>query len=696
MATVSEIDKLLSDSLSRIESLVLSEHSTLKGAVHSALRRMGNQLDNGADSFSELLSPPSLPSPRHSGQLQDKEHDLNSELGLGEHPLAPALLSPVLPSAPRVSPIQSRTHPAEEIRTTSIRSTCSARISGSLSFMGYEISGKTLTKRSSGATDMSTVKFAMRTQFSKEAEKGTGRLFRKMSSLGTSQMQTRFLEESQNPLKGSGWHLHSVLPDSHVAKLWDVLACLCVLHDFVVLPLQVFYQDGKGFSSPAAIPVSVYWLLNVILRFFIGYLDEHGHPVTDLGGVARRYAKSWLAFDVIMVAVDMSSLVLKHADGFRFLLALRLMRMLRLVRVSEIATLLRSWIQFQLQLQVRSEGLHITVGIVRIILTILCVAHLFTCCWYFAGTQNSEKNWPRAQNVDHESVLVRYLVGFNWALGQFSGDSRIDPNNFTELVFTCGIQFIAFVISAIIVSDLTTLRTQLQLVRAQSNHQIHVLQHFLLSKNISTRLASRILGNARLSIDERKRKPPEHTVALLKQISTPLLTELHYSANADYLKVHPFFARYDTCNRAAMKNICHLAVKMDIVSQGDVLYSVGEVMQDPRMYFATNNGCLLYSINGAVRELMEGLGVNEVPFWILDWMQLGTLQMQAASHVVSIVVHTAVEVMTQFRTKHFYPGRYARCFFQEISHTNFQQLTDIASDFVSLDSIADTAFSASL
>eukprot|EP00931_Biecheleriopsis_adriatica_P109010 TRINITY_DN8327_c0_g4_i1.p1 TRINITY_DN8327_c0_g4~~TRINITY_DN8327_c0_g4_i1.p1 ORF type:complete len:101 (-),score=11.67 TRINITY_DN8327_c0_g4_i1:91-393(-) len=73
-------------------------------------------------------------------------------------------------------------------------------------------------------------------------------------------------------------------------------------------------------------------------------------------------------------------------------------------------------------------------------------------------------------------------------------------------------------------------------------------------------------------------------------------------------------------------------------------------------------------------------------------MQLGTLQTKTTSHVVSIMVHPALEVLQQFRTAIFHPGQYARLFFNEVSNTDIHGLTDIASDFVSVKTIADRVF----
>eukprot|EP00931_Biecheleriopsis_adriatica_P118492 TRINITY_DN93889_c0_g1_i1.p1 TRINITY_DN93889_c0_g1~~TRINITY_DN93889_c0_g1_i1.p1 ORF type:complete len:788 (-),score=125.72 TRINITY_DN93889_c0_g1_i1:60-2423(-) len=754
MVALAELEKQISDSLIRIDSIVVSEHASLKASVRSMLRDLQSHLDIGADlifddppeAWARAASPSAYksiepwgktPSPPGSRPHPPEIADYLEKA----HPLVPASASPVLPvrqspGSPgiRASRIGSPTDAvpgirasrmfgpsdkvsmfraqAETRRRLSIASSSSTMSLAAvpneqvvkleaLAEVNEESEKQTLeeqeckerkTRRPSKISVSSeksedSIVFSMRQQFSvdTEKEKTSRKLLKKKSTkqIGKGKSITDDHDES---LEAGGSRCAPVHPDSFFSRLWDTLACLCVLHDFIMMPLQVF-NDADSSRPASELAVSFYWAVNIPAKFFIGYLNNHGRAVTSFRPVAKHYVKSWFGFDVSLVVIDLTSLLLENGESFRLLLALRLLRMLRLARIFEMLVLLRCWIE----LHVRSEGVSITFGIMKIIVAMIGIAHLFTCCWYFAGTMDANANWLKYLNLENESVYVQYVYALHWAIVQYSGDSSIAPQNGTERAYASGIQFVAFITAAVMVSDLTTLMTQLHLVGAQSQRQILVLQRYLFDKKVATRLANRIIDNARLNMQERKRKPPDHTVELLNQISAPLLTELHYHLNADSLKVHPFFFRYDTHNKAATKGICHLAVRMDLVAPSDVIYEFGEVMHDPCMYFI-DTGRLCYSINDGLQDVAEGACINEPVLWLCDWMQLGTLETKTATHVVSVIVNTAVEVMQQFRTEHFYPGQYARLFSKAIADTQVHDLTDIASDFVNVKHIVNNVF----
>eukprot|EP00931_Biecheleriopsis_adriatica_P016871 TRINITY_DN12299_c0_g2_i1.p1 TRINITY_DN12299_c0_g2~~TRINITY_DN12299_c0_g2_i1.p1 ORF type:complete len:707 (+),score=101.78 TRINITY_DN12299_c0_g2_i1:145-2265(+) len=662
-----EVDKLVSESLQRVTHLVGSEHEQLKAALRSKLQNIQGTLSKDVDvsepsaditpaAFSQTAQSFSEPSAAKHSNLRRIVAALTSRPGRQGtgHGSQTSQLVQVLPAS-------ARGQDGDDA------------VDHSRSRMSVEAG----------------IHFTERPEFSKDQEKdsSSSKLLSQMSHLTGADDQD---DEEKNYIENkTGCRFRPVHPDSPVGTFWDVLAVLCMIHDFIALPLQVFYAAGEGSPSIAEICITVYWSLNLIVKFFIGFLDQNGQPVYSFTRVATRYAKTWLAFDVAFVTVDFVSFGV-GGESFRVLLLLRLLRFLRLVRIFDFLKLIRSWIH----LHVRSEGLNIVFGIIRITVVLLGVAHLFSCCWYYVGTLHTDVSWPKAYNVDQEIVSIRYFTSLHWSLVQYSGDSGIAPQNGSERIAACAIQSVAFILSAIIVSDLTTMMTQIQVISAHSNRQILILKRYLFDKKVSARLANRVVENAQQSLEERKRKPPEHTVELLAQISGPLLTELHYNMYMVHLRFNGFLARYDLANKASMRALCHAAVRMDRVSAEDVIFSVGEVMQNPSLYFVADEGCLHYR-NRDERYIYAGTCVNEPVLWIGDWMQVGTLTAHKPSYLLSVLVLEAVKVMQQYRTKFFYPGRYAREFMKELKAADLYNLSDIASAFLDLEAIADNIFAGS-
>merc|ERR1711920_624719 len=73
-----------------------------------------------------------------------------------------------------------------------------------------------------------------------------------------------------------------------------------------------------------------------------------------------------------------------------------------------------------------------------------------------------------------------------------------------------------------------------------------------------------------------------------------------------------------------MRKICHASVASLLVSDGDVIFSVGEIPQFPKMYFVCK-GYLTYSSRGTdVQVMQEGQWISEGVLWV-PWMHQGLL-----------------------------------------------------------------------
>eukprot|EP00930_Biecheleria_cincta_P048709 TRINITY_DN33988_c0_g1_i1.p1 TRINITY_DN33988_c0_g1~~TRINITY_DN33988_c0_g1_i1.p1 ORF type:complete len:714 (+),score=91.84 TRINITY_DN33988_c0_g1_i1:264-2144(+) len=486
-----------------------------------------------------------------------------------------------------------------------------------------------------------------------------------------------------------------VKPDSAVATVWDVAASIFIMHDFVVMPLSSFQTAYEMVESPLRHLASIFWVLNVFVRFFIGYMDKYGHPVTSFSKVARRYVWTWLGFDVFLVVVDFLPFVLGGHSGkgvisVRTLLALRLIRLLRIARLVEVLKVARNW----LAVHVRSAGLNVVLEIIKSMAVLMSFAHLFACGWYAVGTLRAS-NWVKSEGMEGETFWYRYCTSFSWAWIQFSGDVAIAPQNEAEQTYATVVQCVAFVFSVLVISNLTTVMTQVQMHDSQRKKQLQVLQCYLLDSNVSAVLATRVLDNAVFLLEEKKRNPPEHTVELLQEISTPLLKELRYSRHQPALTSHPFFMLYDTRNPFGMRNVCHSAMRDGMVSSGDIIFSPDEESLEPCLYFVTK-GSLAYAAdmwNGErLTHIKPGTCVNEAALWLSKWRQIGTLYGHEPCQMLVLDVTQAVAMMSQHRTKTFYPSVYARFFTEALNSAYVEEVTDIASDFMDVGALAENAF----
>jgi len=388
----------------------------------------------------------------------------------------------------------------------------------------------------------------------------------------------------------------------------------------------------------------------------------------------------WISFGFFLTGTADPSTV--YALG-----ALRSTRLVRLVRLVDLGKFISSY----MALNFRSEMMSTVFGVVKILLFLYGVAHLCACGWYGIGSLEGS-SWTASLDVRSQSLWHRYVTSLHWSLAMISGSTIINPENTIERTYAAFTQVAAFLASVYMVSDLTTLMTQLQLASANHKRQVVTLERFLSDHCIPTRLAARITENASNSVKSMAQTPPEHTVELLKFISGALLMELHFAMNAPFLTLHPFFVSYKLANPSGMRDICHSAVTAETLSRGDVIFSIGEVSNNPRVIFICN-GTLSYLMpNSRPRQLEEGLVVNEAVLWIASWQQLGAMSASEAAEIVCMDIGPCVEAFLKFRTKNFYPAAYARNFVSELNLASVTDVTDISSDFIDLELATERVF----
>merc|ERR1719270_53830 len=114
--------------------------------------------------------------------------------------------------------------------------------------------------------------------------------------------------------------------------------------------------------------------------------------------------------------------------------------------------------------------------------------------------------------------------------------------------------------------------TQLQMLTSQQSWQLSILRRYLTDNAVPRPLAARVHQNAQHALKEQKKNLPEDSVDLLKQISTPLMIEVHFEIRSNFLLEHPFFECYNEINPGGIRTVCHSAVSFMDMHAGDVLF----------------------------------------------------------------------------------------------------------------------------
>lgn len=318
----------------------------------------------------------------------------------------------------------------------------------------------------------------------------------------------------------------------------------------------------------------------------------------------------------------------------------------------------------------------IMVGIMKLMIFLVAVAHLIACSWYGIGTMDDKNNWIIVNDLEDVKIEEKYMTSFHWSLTQFTGTMEVFPANLVERTYTVLALLFGFLVSASVVSTITSSMTRLQIVSARQSTQVDTLNQYLVNNHISTKVALRVQRNAVYAISQEKRNTPESSIELLQLVSEPLRIELHYEIYSPILEWYPFFRHYDNANKNGMRRVCHGAVQRLSVSRGDVVFSAAEMSPVPVMYFVCS-GKLHYQRQGCPpNPVFSGQRVCEVVLWTA-WVHCGTLRVKHESNILVLDAHQFQAITLHWQTNECYPRRFASAFVKALNNIDKSTLTDL-------------------
>merc|ERR1719456_1783589 len=116
------------------------------------------------------------------------------------------------------------------------------------------------------------------------------------------------------------------------------------------------------------------------------------------------------------------------------------------------------------------------------------------------------------------------MMSLHWALAQFAGGmDEVTPDTTHERIFAAIVFMFCFIMAAVIIAQLTSAMTKLEIISSSQAQQLAALKRYLSQNKISKELGLRVQRNALHAAAERARLIPECQVQMLELVSEPLL-----------------------------------------------------------------------------------------------------------------------------------------------------------------------------
>lgn len=200
---------------------------------------------------------------------------------------------------------------------------------------------------------------------------------------------------------------------------WDVISLLLIFYDIVMIPLEMgFNIDVTGFLLYFEEFEDFFFCADVLINFRTAFYRE-GVLIKKSIEIAKKYARSWLAIDLIACLTSSPILdwilpanVNSHSFRLlRFLRFVRFMRVLRALRLKKIFNRMEQYLYSNVYISI--------MGMVSLLFYIAFLAHLSACLWHFVGynfTDVESNTWLEQGNFLDLGTGDRYVICLFWAI----------------------------------------------------------------------------------------------------------------------------------------------------------------------------------------------------------------------------------------------------------------------------------------
>jgi len=377
--------------------------------------------------------------------------------------------------------------------------------------------------------------------------------------------------------------------------------------------------------------------------------------------IIAKYIRTWFLPDIVVVLVDwcllISTRMVEPEEGMgdylvmgkvlKYLRVFRVLRLLRLRKLHEALVLLDEYFN--------SEYFSIIKSMFFNMATILVISHFLGCLWFTIGTMGIPGwlSWVKQHRLEDRDWAWQYLTSLHWSLTQLTpGSMDVQPQNIPERAVAVMVLVLGMIVFSSIVSSITAAMNSLKNITARYNKQRWVLRRFLREKSISTELITRVTIYADNIIKPRLRQVSLHEVELLNLLPRSLYMDVVLELYDQDIEVHPFFRALHVQNRVVMQKVCNVSLQQVVLSEGDVLFSLGETAHS--MYFV-KSGEMRYTRlqddhTWEREELTRAHWSCEAVLWT-SWVHQGNMRANIDSELLAVNSLKLQEVCLQHRAE---------------------------------------------
>lgn len=477
-----------------------------------------------------------------------------------------------------------------------------------------------------------------------------------VASLDDSSFSAPFVSETAEEEKTRTLH-----PGGCVRTVWEILTVMWLLHDVVFIPLQFFDLPESEFLNILSWSTIAFWSVDILMSFRTGVYSK-GVLVMDATAVARKYARTWLPVDIMLVSIDWVALALEGSrgqqEGHNVLWILRLLRLVRVVRLGKMS---RTALVLQEALQ--GWAVNVQFSVAMNIIRLLLLNHMIACAWWgFSHIGGKADGWSTQYGVEEEDRLYGYMTSLHWAIAQLGvGATGIEATNLPERIFSIFVALISLITFSTMVSSMTSMMTAYSRSKEEEARHFSLLQRYLLHNKVSTNLSQRItkfLQHAYMA--QHKASSQDMHVPLLDMLSRPLMNELQLEKHQKDMERLPFLKAILSWHNVqtvdSMRNLASSSFTVCTVATKDVIFCSGV---EALAAYLPITGDVSYLQDGRQAEPCLHVWTAEMCLWT-EWYFLGDLIATDVSRILMLDMESFCRAIASNPLMHGMAVQYAK------------------------------------
>ncbi|KAK7330161.1 hypothetical protein VNO77_24347 [Canavalia gladiata] len=245
-----------------------------------------------------------------------------------------------------------------------------------------------------------------------------------------------------------------IAPYDRRYRIWETFLVILVAYTAWVSPFEFGFLRKP--QSPLSITdniVNGFFAVDIVLTFFVAYIDKATYLFVDnRKQIAWKYARTWLAFDVISSIP--SELIQKISPAP--LQTYGLFNMLRLWRLRRVSALFS-------RLEKDRNYNYFWIRCVKLICVTLFAIHCAACFYYLiaARSPDPKKTWigTSMDNFLEQSLWSRYVISIYWSITTLTtvGYGDLHPVNSREMIFDIFYMIFNLGLTAYLIGNMTNL-----------------------------------------------------------------------------------------------------------------------------------------------------------------------------------------------------------------------------------------------